>query len=967
MDLTKFLAVFVCIISHNNCDARVQMNQLSEEENNLIEEIDEGKKGLLMIPKRHTLVVRLPLHTLLKYTAYKDISILHFKVPADTRAAFFAFKAYEEGKSVFHRKCKPQNVDLHLKAGSYPVISPENIAFPKNFLSADQRSKIYSLQFQSNEKQQHLLIESPHIGDWYAVAFITWTDPSKDRIEQQGLTRSCDTVLNAEMSVLRFQPFILCSGLSQSGVLCFGGSYSRSYFNKDNDSTYSNLKSRNELIYKLYIPSDISVATAHFSIVEACKECPDIVFQIQSNAFPKSINESQDNVDQHNFIHSVHIIKPNQTANISLEFHVQEEAWHYIHVTFFKEKKIISERWKTKLTQPFVSQNEEQYTNTINSSGANFQKEHYEEDSICFHQIKYGLVINFQTSLDASHKEQEAAVINPTFATKNVTVDVSNENITIDLLNHDGKEWLPKRFRGIDFYPLLRQSYREFFMFDYDLMPDKNGTVPFSLNLTAGIPAGFAFDVGEVHDIGGTLTLAVSMKKAFESESIVLKEIFPTSSGNDSTVKGRSRCNKTILVCMHLSEPGIPIWPDKCQYGQQVFPAASIVNNTDFSTTTGLVHVPFPESGRWYISMALYCHQNKSTPLLTVTDRVKDFIKKNIYTLDKLRQSCPCFPELKRCIANIECLNSMTDVETLKVKDCLVNPKCTPNYFDMILNFELHQKLTNSQYFALENCNTSVVFTISSNPCVAGRCGQYGRCYHYMSGGLVFSTCVCMKGYRGWDCSEDSQVPSNLSILASSLLLTLSNLIFLPSICIAIQRYYYTEATIYFFAMVFSILYHACDSGGDEYSFCLVKIGVLQFCDFYCGLLAIWVTLIAMSHIRQQFVSILHMLGAVLLAFGTELNKQSLWVFLAPALTGICLISTSWGIRCYKMRKWYPSPKYLIIYMPLGVVLVMVGLICFAFLQTKQNYHIVHSIWHTVMALSILCLLPSRKYFIPKC
>ncbi|XP_039968253.1 uncharacterized protein LOC120780046 [Bactrocera tryoni] len=789
--------------------------------------------------------------------------------------------------------------------------------------------------------------------------------------ESKRLTRSCDTVLNAEMSVLRFQPFILCSGLSQSGVLCLCGSCSRSYFNKDfernNDSTHSNIKSRNELIYKLYIPSDISVATAHFSIEEACKECPDIVFQIQSNAFPKSINESRDNVDQHNFIHSVHIIKPNKTANISLEFHVQEKAWHYIHVTFFKEKKVMSEGWKTKLTEPFVSQNEEQYTKTINSSGANFQKEYYEEDSICFHQIKYGLVINFQTSLDASHKEQETAIINSTFATKNVTVDILNENITIDLLNHDAREWLPKRFRGIDFYPLLRQSYREFFMFDYDLMPDKNGTVPFILNLTAGIPAGFAFDVGEVHDIGGTLTFAVSMKKALESESIVLQEIFPTSTGSDFTVKGRSRSNKTILVCMHLSEPGIPIWPDKCQYGQQVFPAASIVNNTDFSTTTGLVHVPFPESGRWYISMALYCHQNKSTSHLTVTDRVKDFIKKNIHTLDKIRQSCPCFPELRRCIANIECLNSMTDVETLKVKDCFVDPKCTPNYFDMILNFEVHQKLTNNQYFALENCNTSVVFTISSNPCVAGRCGRYGRCYHYMSGGLVFSTCVCMKGYRGWDCSEDSQVPSNLSILASSLLLTLSNLIFLPSICIAIQRYFYTEATIYFFAMAFSILYHACDSGEDEYSFCLVKVGVLQFCDFYCGLLAIWVTLIAMSHIRQQFVSILHMLGAVLLAFGTKLNKQSLWVFLAPALTGICLFSTSWGIRCYKMRNWYPSPKYLIIYMPLGVVLVMVGLICFAFLQTKQNYYIVHSIWHTVMALSILCLLPSRKYFIPKC
>jgi hypothetical protein len=35
--------------------------------------------------------------------------------------------------------CQPQDVSLHLKAGSYPVISPENITFPKHFLSANQR------------------------------------------------------------------------------------------------------------------------------------------------------------------------------------------------------------------------------------------------------------------------------------------------------------------------------------------------------------------------------------------------------------------------------------------------------------------------------------------------------------------------------------------------------------------------------------------------------------------------------------------------------------------------------------------------------------------------------------------------------------------------------------------------------------------------------------------------------------
>ncbi|XP_069969173.1 uncharacterized protein [Bactrocera oleae] len=187
MHFLKLFAVLVCIISHNNYDARVQIQHHSAEANNLFDEIEQEKKDLLMIPKSHTLIVRLPLNTLLKYTAYKDISILHFKVPADTRAAFFAFKAYEEGKSVFHGKCKPQKVDLHLKAGSYPVISPENITFPKNFLSADQRSKIFNVKFQSNEKQQHLLIEGPQMGDWFAVAFISWTDPRKDRIEQQGL------------------------------------------------------------------------------------------------------------------------------------------------------------------------------------------------------------------------------------------------------------------------------------------------------------------------------------------------------------------------------------------------------------------------------------------------------------------------------------------------------------------------------------------------------------------------------------------------------------------------------------------------------------------------------------------------------------------------------------------------------------------------------------------------------------
>lgn len=48
-------------------------------------------------------LVRLPSNTLLKYTAYKDVSILHFGIPSDTRTAYFSFKAYEESKSAFRK------------------------------------------------------------------------------------------------------------------------------------------------------------------------------------------------------------------------------------------------------------------------------------------------------------------------------------------------------------------------------------------------------------------------------------------------------------------------------------------------------------------------------------------------------------------------------------------------------------------------------------------------------------------------------------------------------------------------------------------------------------------------------------------------------------------------------------------------------------------------------------------------
>lgn len=50
------------------------------------------------------------------------------------------------------------------------------------------------------------------------------------------------------------------------------------------------------------------------------------------------------------------------------------------------------------------------------------------------------------------------------------------------------------------------------------------------------------------------------------------------------------------------------------------------------------------------------------------------------------------------------------------------------------------------------------------------------------------------------------------------------------------------------------------------------------------------------------------------------------------------------------------------IYFPAGVLLVSLGLVCYAFLQTRKNYYLVHSLWHICVAIGVILLLPKRKY-----
>lgn len=201
---------------------------------------------------------------------------------------------------------------------------------------------------------------------------------------------------------------------------------------------------------------------------------------------------------------------------------------------------------------------------------------------------------------------------------------------------------------------------------------------------------------------------------------------------------------------------------------------------------------------------------------------------------------------------------------------------------------------------------------------------------------------------------------SKIYMLVSILLLTLSNLLFFFSMYVAIIRLYYTEAMMYTFTMIFSTFYHACDAP-SQVSYCILRGNILQFGDFYCGLMSFWVTLLAMSIIGDRFRSSLQLIGAIVIALLTTWNMHSFVAFLLPVAVGITVLLTSWYFDYRKNRRMKYPRTYYVRYMPVGIILVSVGLICYAFLQTEQNYKIVHSIWHMIIALSVVFLLPDVK------
>ncbi|XP_017783090.1 PREDICTED: transmembrane protein 8A isoform X2 [Nicrophorus vespilloides] len=452
-------------------------------------------------------------------------------------------------------------------------------------------------------------------------------------------------------------------------------------------------------------------------------------------------------------------------------------------------------------------------------------------------------------------------------------------------------------------YSLHKSRSADSFLFTYEMQPLKDGSVPIAVNISSTDFSVIRFRVDDGLDVGGSLQLVLAFKpRIVRNGRMIHREKEPKS--------------HRIVACISNSDKRIPTFPNHCRYKDLLTLSPISLNTTNDNDS---VLIPYPESGDWYFSFRLFCSECESC------------------------QECSCPVNYKECRGNCtssQCLSKCDEADRECQKDCKCKDGCKE-----------------------KECNSTVLFDVSSYPCVSNGCGPNGKCGFLVSEGFVYSSCICTNKYKGWDCTDGSDANSMGMIILELVLLVISNLPFLVTVYFAYKRKYYVEMVVYFCICVSSSLYHACDAGENIISFCIMRLNVLQFCDFYCALLAIWVTLIAIAHLPQPFTSIAHILGAILLGAGTTWDKTSMWVFLLPLIIGIVIIAARWGLKYYRTRTLIPSKRYLKIYVPCGLSVALVAVLSYSILQTQSNYKYVHSLWHTLMAITVVILLPKRNLF----
>ncbi|XP_076838459.1 post-GPI attachment to proteins factor 6 isoform X2 [Brachyhypopomus gauderio] len=262
------------------------------------------------------------------------------------------------------------------------------------------------------------------------------------------------------------------------------------------------------------------------------------------------------------------------------------------------------------------------------------------------------------------------------------------------------------------------------------------------------------------------------------------------------------------------------------------------------------------------------------------------------------------------------------------------------------------------------NASAAVSVSAGVSACIDD-CGLHGECRLLRTQSYLYAACVCKAGWQGWGCTDGTTALPFSRQLSAALLLTLSNLLFVPPIVVALHRAYHVEAAVYLFTMFFSTFYHACDQPGVTVM-CIMDYDTLQFCDFLGSVVAVWVTIVCMARLREPIKYMFFMAGTLLIAMAMQLDRRGLWNLLGPVLVALVTMVTAWVYRAVKRRHCYPpSWKRWVFFLIPGIGSALVGVCVYVFAQTDANYYYTHSIWHVMVATSVVFLLPPREPHVP--
>ncbi|XP_050308221.1 post-GPI attachment to proteins factor 6 isoform X2 [Anthonomus grandis grandis] len=543
----------------------------------------------------------------------------------------------------------------------------------------------------------------------------------------------------------------------------------------------------------------------------------------------------------------------------------------------------------------------------------------FKTDPGVWHYILFTFYLN-SADTDVSQLKFRLKLFSNKLPASESFVSQSMANITLYNMSVIYKHYQSNRITDIQPYKeftLAREEMAESFGFTYKLQAEMTTNMFVPINVTGEEFTALKFILHRGTDVGGTLQYIIAFK--------------PRVSRNNGFIHLTKEPEHHVVIgCIQRNTIAVPTWPNTCVSNQESTLAPLILNST---VTNNTVLIPYPENGVWYASFKLFC--GKCEPCV-----------------------CPdsCDREFENCVIDCE-LNGKNDEYDGCFKNCssavIGSSECASCDCDGPC------KKKNST----DACKSAVVFDISSRPCYFGECGKHGTCGLFIAEGVAYSSCLCHDSYRGYDCSDGTLATPYYMVVIEFVLLICTSIPFIVVAYIAYRRNYYIEAISYSCVFLASSFYHACDAGENIISYCLFPLAALQFADFFSALLSIWVTLLAMANLSPLYLSILQMVGSIVIAFSVTLNRYALWIFAIPSTVGVVTILVSWYFKFRHYRINFVDKQYLYIMLPTGLTIASLGLIIFALLQTQNNYKYLHSMWHCMMALSVVVLLPTKKTF----